>query len=404
MTTSLPGALAGVRVLDFTRVLAGPFCTMMFADLGADVIKVEDPARGDDTRQWGPPWVGDSDEPMSAYYLSVNRNKRSITLNLKSPQGQDIARRLAMQSDVLIENFKPGQMQRFALAFPDLHLLNPKLVYGSITGYGQTGPYADRPGYDFVIQAMSGLMSITGPVAGEPSKVGVALSDVIAGLFAASSLLAALYHARETGQGQHVDVALFDTTISALVNVASNYLTSGQIPARYGNQHANIVPYQAFAARDGEFAVAVGNDRQFAQLCGILGKSDWANDPRFATNPDRVENRDTLIPMLQAQFETELVAHWVDALLEAGIPAGPINTVADALNDPHVLARGLVQSITLANGESVPLVAPPVPFSATPTAQRTPPPRLGEHTDPVLSDLLGYTPAQIANYRARGVV
>ena len=402
--TDSSGPLAGVRVLDFSRVLAGPLCTMLLADLGADVIKVEDPAHGDDTRQWGPPWAGSGTDATSAYFLSVNRNKRSLTLNLKSDAGRDIARRLAAQSQIVVENFKPGQMARFGLGYDDLSALNPALVYCSITGFGQTGPYADRPGYDFVIQGMSGLMSVTGPVEGPPYKVGVALADVIAGQYALSSVLAALRHAERTGQGQQVDVALLDTQLAALVNVASNTLVSGKTAARYGNEHANIVPYQSFRAADGEFTVAVGNDRQFAALCRLLGQPDWASDPRFATNPQRVHNRQTLIPLLQAAFLARPVETWVEALLALGIPCGPINSVAAALEDPHVQARGLVQDVTLPNGVETRLVGPAVPFSATPAEVRLPPPALGQHTDAILRDELGIDDIMIAAYHSAGII
>lgn len=390
------GALSGVRVLDFTRVLAGPFCTMLLADLGADVIKVEDPARGDDTRQWGPPW---SASGMSAYYLSVNRNKRSITLNLKSSEGQQIARGLAAQSQIVVENFKPGGMAAFGLGYDDLAALNPALVYGSVTGFGQTGPYHDHPGYDFIIQAMSGLMSITGEVTGAPHKVGVAVSDVFAGLFACTSLLAALRHAERTGQGQHVDIALLDSQIAALVNVGSSALISGQPPARYGNAHPSIVPYQMFTAADTEFALGVGNDRQFAALCRLIGRPEWADDPRFASNPARVAHRETLVGLLNAVFVTRPAAAWVDDLLALGIPAGRLNTVSDILNDPHVRSRGLVQSV-----EGMPLIANPVQFSATPPEIHTPPPALGQHTDAVLMERLGMSEAEIARLREAGAV
>ncbi len=391
----MPDALAGVRVLDFTRVLAGPFCTMTLADLGADVIKVES-LEGDETRQWGPPF---DERGRSAYYLSVNRNKRSLTLNLKSEAGQSIARRLAAQSQIVVENFKPGGMAAFGLGYEDLRALNPALVYASITGFGQTGPYHERPGYDFVIQAMSGLMSITGAQDGEPSKVGVAIADVIAGLFAATSLLAALRHAEQTGQGQQLDIALLDTQIAALVNVASGALVSGKTPARYGNAHPSIVPYQTFRASDGEFALAVGNDRQFAQLCQMIAHPEWAADPRFATNPARVANRDTLIALLGGVFGTRPAAAWVERALAMGIPAGSLNTVAQMLADPQVEARGLVHEI-----DAFRLVGPPVGFSATPPTVRTPPPALGEHTDAILRERLGLRDAEIAAYRAEGVI
>ncbi len=388
-------ALSGVRVLDFTRVLAGPFCTMILADMGADVIKVES-RDGDDTRQWGPPFDA---QGRSAYYLSVNRNKRSLSLNLKSDAGQQIARKLAAQSQIVVENFKPGGMAAFGLGYDDLRALNPALVYASITGFGQTGPYSARPGYDFVIQAMSGLMSITGEQEGAPSKVGVAIADVIAGLFAVSSILAALRHAEHTGEGQQLDVALLDTQIAALVNVASSALVSGETPARYGNAHASIVPYQTFRASDGEFALAVGNDRQFAQLCQLIERPAWADDPRFATNPARVHNRDALIALLSDVFVTRPAAEWVAGALALGIPAGTLNTVSQILDDPQVQARGLIHEI-----DALRLVGPPVGFSATPPTVRTPPPALGEHTDEILRERLGMSEAEIAAYHEDKIV
>lgn len=404
MSPELQGTLSGLRVLDFSRVLAGPFCTMLLADLGADVIKVEHLARGDDTRAWGPPWLGEGDDAQSAYFLSVNRNKRSLTLDIKTPGGQDLARRLAAKSHVVVENFKAGQMASFGLGYDDLRAINPALVYCSITGFGQTGPYRDRPGYDYVIQAMSGLMSITGPEDGPPYKVGVAIADVFAGLFAATSILAAVRHSERTGQGQSIDVALLDAQIAALVNVASNFLVSGQTPPRFGNQHPNIVPYQTFSASDGEFVVAVGNDGQFARLCAVIGRPDLRDDPRCATNPARVEHRAWLIPLLQAVFARRPAAEWVDRLLAAGIPAGPINTIPAALGDPHVAARGLVHEIDLQAGEVLRLIGPPVRMAPDAAEVRTPPPRLGEHTDEVLRDVLGLDAEAITAYRAAGCI
>lgn len=397
MATHLPtsGALSGVRVLDFTRVLAGPFCTMMLADMGADVIKVEDPRFGDETRHWGPPFDAHG---RSAYYLSVNRNKRGITLNLKSPEGQAIARRLVANSHIVIENFKPRVMATFGLDYPSLSAINRALVYGSVSGFGQTGVYRDRPGYDFVVQAMSGLMSITGEIDGEPHKVGVAISDVIAGLFAASSLLAALRHAERTGEGQHVDISLLDTQIAALVNIASSALVSGSTPARFGNAHPNIVPYQTFQAADQPFALAVGNDRQFTQLCALVGQPEWAVDPRFATNPARVQHRHALIPMLDSAFTARPAAEWVEALTSAGIPAGSLNTVTQMLTDPHTASRQLVREI-----DDIPMIAPPVQFSATPPDIRLPPPDHGQHTDEVLREL-GFIDDTLQIYRKNGVI
>jgi crotonobetainyl-CoA:carnitine CoA-transferase CaiB-like acyl-CoA transferase len=380
-----------VRVLDFSRVLAGPFATMLLADMGADVLKVES-VQGDDTRQWGPPWFGAGDDRQSAYFLSVNRNKRSLALNLKSPDAQTIARQLAADSAIVVENFKPGGMAGFGLGYADLAVDHPALVYASLTGYGQTGPYAERPGYDFVIQGQSGLMSITGPADGEPYKLGVAISDVIAGLFTAVSILAALRHAERTGQGQQLDIALFDTSIAALVNVVSNALVSGQPPARYGNAHPSIVPYQPFEASDRAFTVAVGNDRQFAGLCACIGHPEWAADPRFATNPARVENRNALIALLGPVFRQRSAEAWVADLLALGIPSGPINDVAAVLDDPQVAARGLIHEVDVL-GETLRLIGPAVGFSA-----------LGQHTDAVLRERLGLTDAELSRLRTHGAI
>lgn len=397
-------ALAGIRVLDFTRVLAGPLCTMLLGDMGADVIKVEHHIRGDDTREWGPPYAGDKADKQSAYFLSVNRNKRSITLNLKTDQGRDIAQRLAAQSHIVIENFKLGQMAGFGLGYDDLKAINPSLIYCSITGFGQTGLYQERPGYDYVIQAMSGLMSITGPIDGLPHKVGVATSDVLAGLFATNAILAALRHSEGTGIGQYIDVALFDTQIAALVNIASNYLVGGQTPLRLGNLHPNIVPYQTFTAADGEFVLAVGNDGQFRQLCQLIERDDLCVDDRYATNPARVANRNQLIPILQRIFLDRSVEEWITDLLDKGIPAGPINDVAQALNDPHIQARGLIQETTLSNDAVLKFVGSPVKLSETPPQVRYPPPALGQHTDEILRDLLAYDADTIAELRKNSVI
>ena len=400
MTTTLP--LTGIRILDFSRVLAGPFATMLLADMGAEVLKVES-LQGDDTRQWGPPWYGAGDDRQSAYFLSVNRNKRSLALNLKTAEGQAIARRLAAESQLLIENFRPGGMDGFGLGYEALSAAHPSLVYASLTGYGQSGPYAEQPGYDFVIQGQSGMMSITGPADGEPHKLGVAISDVIAGLFAAVSMLGALRHAEASGQGQRLDIALFDTSIAALVNVVSNALVSRQPTARYGNAHPSIVPYQPFTASDRSFTVAVGNDRQFAALCRIAGHPEWAADPRFASNPARVEHRDALIALLDPVFRQRAADAWVSELLAAGVPSGPINDVAAVLDDPQVAARGLIHEVDLL-GDTLRLIGPAVGFSATPPAVYAPPPLLGEHSDAILRERLGLSDGEIARLRAGGVI
>ncbi len=393
-------ALEGFKILDFSRVLAGPFCTMVLADLGAEVIKVEHPVLGDETRHWGPPWASD----MSAYYLSVNRNKRSLTLNLKHKRGREIAFALAQQADVIVENFKVGQMAGFGLDYATLSRHHPKLIYCSITGYGQQGPYANRAGYDFAIQAQSGLMSITGPTESEPHKVGVAISDVITGLFAANAIQAALIHRAKTGRGQYIDVALLDSQIAALVNVASNYLVSGALPTRLGNAHPNIVPYQTFKASDGEFVLAVGNDLQFAALCDAIGVPELASDERFRTNPLRVQHREMLVQELSTIFSTRTVDEWLKLCEQHRIPCAPVNDVAQALNDPHVLARGLVQEILLSDGTAVKMVGPAPKLSETNPTIRTPPPFLGEHTHEILQEWLGYDDVTITQLRSDGVL
>jgi len=398
----MAASLDGVRVLDFTRVLAGPYCTMLLGDLGADVLKVESPL-GDETRAWGPPWAGEGADRESAYYLSVNRNKRSMTLNLKQPEARSIAQQLAAQSHIVLENFKPGQMAKFDLDYEALKRLNPALVYVSITGYGQTGPYSDRPGYDHIIQAMSGLMSITGPSDGEGYKVGVALVDVLSGLFALSGLLAALRHAERTGEGQHLDIALMDAQLSALVNVASAAVVSSKTPARYGNAHSTIVPYQNFRAADKPFALAVGNDGQYRALCSLLERPDLATDVRFSSNPVRVINRAALVAELGAIFGTQSADYWVDLCLSVGIPAGSVQTVTQALADENTRARNLIRETELPNGETLKMVASPF-LPNTPDAVRYPPPQLGQHTAEILSERLNFSAEDITRLRETGVV
>ena len=396
-------ALDGVRVLDLSRVLAGPWCTQTLADLGADVVKVERPEVGDDTRGWGPPFLpaaDGSDSAESAYFLGANRNKRSITCDLSSAQGQQLIRDLAARADVLVENFKVGDMQRYGLDYPSLKAINPKLVYCSITGFGQTGPYAERAGYDFAVQAMGGLMSVTGErddAGGGPQKVGVAVADLFTGMYATVAVLAALRHAEHTGTGQHIDMALLDTQVAMLANLGANFLVHSPPkppPSRMGNAHVNIVPYQVFEVApkpDGErdhMIVAVGNDSQFAKFCECLGKPQWATDTRFVRNPDRVRHRDILIPMLAAQLMTRRKAHWLALLESAKVPCGPINNLAEVFADPHVQHRQMVQTFQHPLRKTLSLVASPIKMGETPVRQYLPPPMLGQHTKEVLDEWL----------------
>ena len=378
------GPLSGVRVLDLSRVLAGPFCTMILGDLGAEVIKVERPDGGDDTREWGPPFAGGE----SAYYLCVNRNKKSIALDLKSPGGAEAARGLAAASDVLLENFRVGAMGKLGLGYEEVKALNPGIVYCSITGYGQTGPYRDLAGYDFILQAMSGLMSITGEPDGEPMKLGVATVDLTTGLYAAVAILAALRHRDRTGEGQYIDLSLMDAAVSWLANVGSNHLVSGEVPGRYGNAHANIVPYQVFRARDRYLAVGIGNDGQWRKFCGIAGEPGLSSDVRFASNPDRVRNRLELIPLLEEIFLRRDADSWIGSLWREGIPAGPINTVDRVFADPQTVARGMVVEMEHPTAGKVRLIGSPLKLSGTPVEYRLAPPLLGEHTAGVLRELL----------------
>jgi crotonobetainyl-CoA:carnitine CoA-transferase CaiB-like acyl-CoA transferase len=396
-------ALDGVRVLDLSRVLAGPWCTQTLADLGADVVKVERPGVGDDTRGWGPPFLpaaDGSDSAESAYFLGANRNKRSITCDLSSAQGQQLIRDLAARADVLVENFKVGDMQRYGLDYSSLKAINPKLVYCSITGFGQTGPYAERAGYDFAVQAMGGLMSVTGErdeAGGGPQKVGVAVADLFTGMYATVAVLAALRHAEHTGTGQHIDMALLDTQVAMLANLGANFLVHSPAkppPSRMGNAHVNIVPYQVFEVApkpDGErdhMIVAVGNDSQFAKLCECLGKPQWASDTRFVRNSDRVRHRDILIPMLANQLMTQRKAHWLGLLESAKVPCGPINNLAEVFADPHVQHRQMVQTFQHPLRETLSLVASPIKMNETPIRQHLPPPMLGQHTQEVLDEWL----------------
>lgn len=400
------GALADILVIDLSRVLAGPYATMLLGDLGARVIKVEQPGSGDDTRRWGPPFTPHGE---SAYFLSANRNKESITLNLKDERSRAILQALVARADMVIENFRVGQAARMGIDYASLSKVNPRLIYCSITGYGQTGPYRNRPGYDTVIQAQGGLMSITGPTdrpggAGEPYKAGVAVVDVTAGLHAALAMLAALHHRTQRGQGQFIDIALLDTQLSWLVNVASAYLVSGSPPQRHGNAHASIVPYQPLATADGYLMLAVGNDGQFSSLCESMGLGALAADPRFATNPQRVAHRDLLMPLLEAHFRTEPTAHWLERLLAAGVPCGPVNDIPTALADPQAQARQMVQVVAHPVTGPTPLVGPTPKLSATPARIRSAPPLLGEHTSAILREFCGYNDETIAELRRDGVI
>ncbi len=391
--------LHGIRVLDLSRVLAGPYCTMVLGDLGADVIKVE-PPEGDETRGWGPPFaVGES-----AYYLCVNRNKRDIVINLKTEEGRVILIDLAKQCDVLVENFRPGTLARFSMDYETLHELNPGLIYCSITGFGQTGPLRNQPGYDLMIQAMGGIMSITGQPDGTPMKVGVAVADLFAGQNAIIAILAALQARERTGKGQHLDISLFDSQLGWLANVASNYLISGELPKRYGNAHASIVPYQSFRASDEYFVIAVGNDKQFARLCELIGKLELADNSHFTTNDARVVHREELIQILQSVFEVKSAAHWLSALEVAGIPSSPINTIDKVFSMQHVSVREMLIHMTHPMAGDLTLVASPLKMSETPVQYLLPPPLKGEHTARVLTELLGFSPLQVDELKARGVI
>ncbi|MGE7993702.1 CaiB/BaiF CoA transferase family protein [Pseudomonas sp. NPDC089554] len=405
------GALSHLRVLDLSRVLAGPWCGQILADLGADVIKVERPGSGDDTRAWGPPFLKDAqgeNTSEAAYYLSANRNKRSVTIDFTQPEGQRLVRELAAKSDIVIENFKVGGLAAYGLDYASLKAENPKLIYCSITGFGQTGPYAKRAGYDFMIQGLGGLMSLTGRPEGEegagPMKVGVALTDILTGLYSTVAILAALAHRDQAGVGQHVDMALLDVQVACLANQAMNYLTTGLSPRRLGNAHPNIVPYQDFPTADGDFILTVGNDGQFRKFAEVAGQPHWADDPRFATNKQRVANRAELIPLIRQATVFKTTAEWVSQLEQAGVPCGPINDLAQMFQDPQVLARGLAVEIAHPLAGSVPQVASPIRLSETPVEYRRAPPLLGEHTDAVLGDVLGLGAEAVRRLRADGVV
>lgn len=405
------GPLRHLTVLDLSRVLAGPWCTQLLADLGATVIKVEKPGAGDDTRAWAPPYLKDGagrDTSESAYYLSCNRGKLSVAIDFTRPDGRDLVLELARQSDVLIENFKVGGLARYGLDYPSLAARNPRLVYASITGFGQSGPYAERAGYDFIIQGMSGFMSLTGErddlPGGGPQKAGVAITDLMTGMYAAVAILAALASRDRTGQGQHVDCALLDSAVAMMSAMNMNYLTTGQPPGRVGNAHQNIVPYQVFACADGHLIVAVGNDGQFAKFCAVAGRPEWAGDARFARNADRVVNRDVLVPMIADVVRGRTQRDWLDALEAAQVPCGPINRLDAVFADPQVRSRGLRFDLPHPLAGRVPMVGPPFSLSGTPLAPTQPPPLLGEHTAVVLRERLCLSDARIAELADAGVI
>ncbi|MGM3275745.1 CaiB/BaiF CoA transferase family protein [Ralstonia sp. 24A2] len=405
------GALSHLRVLDLTRVLAGPWCAQNLADFGADVIKVERPGAGDDTRTWGPPWLQDEagqDTAEAAYYLAANRNKRSITVDISTPEGQDIVRKLAAHADVVLENYKVGQLKKYGLDYESLKAIKPDLIYCSITGFGQTGPYAARAGYDFIVQGMGGFMSLTGErddlPGGGPQKAGVAISDLMTGMYSTVAVLAALAHRDRTGEGQYIDMALLDVQVAMLANMNTNYLASGQAPKRWGNAHPNIVPYQTFQASNGWIIVAVGNDGQFRRFVDAGGMPELADDPRFATNPQRVANRDVLVPILAEMVKRFRKGEWIDKLEAAGVPCGPINDLHEVFDNEQVQARGLRVDLPHPSAGTVKLVGSPVKMSATPPKATSHPPLLGEHTETVLRDVLDLSAEQITALRTRGVI
>ena len=402
------GALSGVTVLDLTRVLAGPYCTQMLGDLGADVIKIERPGAGDDTRRFAPPFMSGpdgEDTSESAYFMSANRNKRSVEVDLSSETGQGIVREIAKKADVLVENFKTGNLAKYGLGYDDLKDINPKLVYCSVTGFGQTGPYAPRPGYDFLIQGMGGLMSITGEPEGEPQKVGVPIADIMAGMYAGVAVNAALRHAAVTGQGQYIDIGMMDTTVAMLANAGMNYIHAGML-GRLGNAHPNIVPYQPFKTADGFIIVAIGNDTQFQRFCELAECTELCENPDFATNDARVRNRDALLPTLYEIFERRTSEEWLSGLEAQKIGCGPINNLQQVFDDPHVQARGMVVNMDhpLAGEDGAAVIGSPMRFTETPVTYRHAPPMVGQHTEEVLREKLGLNDDDLAALRDKEVI
>jgi crotonobetainyl-CoA:carnitine CoA-transferase CaiB-like acyl-CoA transferase len=403
------GSLDGIRVLDLSRILAGPYCTQLLGDLGADVIKIERPLLGDDTRGWGPPNLRTKDgeaEKESGYYMCTNRNKRSVTVDIAKPAGQELVRALLSKCDVLVENFKVGGLRKYGLAYEQLQTAFPRLVYCSITGFGQTGPYAQRPGYDLLAQGMGGIMSVTGDPQGLPSKIPVAIDDIMTGMYATVAIIAALRHRDVAGIGQQIDIGLLDTQVSWLANVGINYLMSGEIPQRLGSAHPNVVPYQAFPSSDGYFILGTGNDEQFQRLCRLLGQSGWSRDPRFATNSERVRHRDTLIDLIARHTSKRPTKYWLEQLEQIGLPCAPVNTIDQVFADPQVRHRGMKISLahTLAATGTVDLIGNPLKLSATPVAYDRAPPQLGEHTQEVLTELLNLNATDLQQLREQGVI
>ncbi len=405
----MPGPLYGLRVFDLSRILAGPTCSQLLGDLGADVIKIERPGAGDDTRKWGPPYVKDKDGKdtrESAYYLSSNRNKRSLAIDISQKAGQALAKRLIAKCDIMLENFKVGDMAKYGLSYADLAKDNPRLIYCSITGFGQTGPYAPRAGYDMLAQGLGGIMSVTGDSGTPPYKVGVGIADIMCGMYATSAILAALHHREKTGQGQYIDLSLLDTQVAWLANIGLNYLTSGKVPTRVGNEHPNIVPYNVMATSDGHVILAVGNDQQFAKFCNFAGEAELAKDARFATNEQRVFNRRALYDHLEGTMRRKTQNEWVEGLAKLGVPCSPVNTIDQVFADPQVRAREMQIALPhpQAGKGKVDLIGNPIRYSATPVDYRRAPPYLGQHTDEVLAEVLELSPAEIAELHAQKIV
>lgn len=401
-------ALENIRVLDLSRVLAGPVCTQILGDYGADILKIERPGMGDDTRHWGPPFLKDKNgenTQESAYYLSVNRNKRSVTIDFKQPEGQDLLHEFLEKSDVLIHNFKVGGLEKYGLGYEQIKERHPHIIYCSISGFGSTGPLAKEPGYDFLAQAMGGLMSITGEPQGEPIKAGVALSDVMTGLYSAIGILSALHYRKETGKGQQVDTSLLECTLASLTNVAQFYLTSGSLAPRLGNAHSTIVPYQAFPTADGYIILAIGNDSQFRRFCEFIDHVEWADNPEFSTNENRVRNRDKIVPMIENIMVQKGTDYWIDHLKEINVPAGPVNTIEQVFNMEQIVERQMKVSVPhKATDKEIDLVGSPLKLSETPAEYKTAPPTLGEHTEEVLIDILGKSPREIDELRHKEIL